>query len=189
MSPEDRQKYIAGLVARGGAKIDPDDPSFELVILNRLMLEDAGAIFDQVTQNNVVRLAQAMAQHVVALDGRIEQVSATQAGVANLLRELAEHAEKTHVSAAKIGAETVKAEIREAAREAVQAEIAASGEVLRRAVAGLDEATRAAVQQIMTSAAAGAAVGKESAEAKIFWCVGAGIVGAAAMFSVMRLMQ
>jgi len=39
-TPDGRRQYIADLVARGGVQIDPDDPAFELVILNRLVLDD-----------------------------------------------------------------------------------------------------------------------------------------------------
>ncbi len=39
-TPDARRQYIADLVARGGVQIDPDDPAFELVILNRLVLAD-----------------------------------------------------------------------------------------------------------------------------------------------------
>jgi hypothetical protein len=44
---ENRRQYIADLVSRGAVKIDEDDPAFELVILNRLILEDKASEFEQ----------------------------------------------------------------------------------------------------------------------------------------------
>lgn len=196
MSPEDRQKYIGGLVARGGVSIDPDDPAFELVILNRLMLEDSfGAILDRLerlAQGMPRDIAQAIAGHVLHFDRKIVEMNHASDEAAKILHQIAAEAVQIHTDAAMAAKAKVEtdllASVQTAVQAVVRAELAAASQQIGQAAGVVTKSADAAVAKIEQSSGIGWAAGTEAASSKIFWVAGAGIAGASAMFILIKVL-